>query len=135
MKRLFVSFDLAVKLKDLGFKEECIKRFSEDGLLNTKLAQFPEDFNTEIWSPEISAPLYQQVFDWLREIHRIKVDVLHSDAIGTSKFTIWRWNFDNEIGKWERIGNIQSYEDWYEAANEGIKKAIELISKSNEKAN
>jgi hypothetical protein len=59
MKDEFVPYELASKLKQLGFDEPCMRYYSKDGSLITRLTQ----------QEECSAPLFQQAFRWFREEH------------------------------------------------------------------
>lgn len=67
----------------------------------------------------------------LRINHKIKVDVCHNDAVGNFKTTVWIWNYDNNIGKWQRIGHIQSYELYEEALSAGLKIARGVLLEKN----
>lgn len=66
MEKNFVPFELAVKLKELGFHEECFARWFKVGeekpilLYNT----VPSSENGDIIT---IAPLFQQAFNWARE--------------------------------------------------------------------
>ena len=33
MEKQFISYELALKLKELGFDEECFKTYNEDGIM------------------------------------------------------------------------------------------------------
>lgn len=74
----FVPYDIALKLKMLGFDEECFGFFDDDHelQLNTlsKLDAFSIDFDdVESNLMYVQAPLYQQVIDWLRDVHGIHI--------------------------------------------------------------
>lgn len=79
MEDQFVPYELAVKLQELGFKEECI------AVYNTKNKQFlsivqgnlVEGFNTKKESSllYIVAPLWQQVFDWFTTKYSLFVTI------------------------------------------------------------
>ena len=62
MKDLFVSYEIALRLKEKGFDEECIARYVNDGV-----GPMPEIDNP--FTANLSAPLYQQVIDWLKAKH------------------------------------------------------------------
>ena len=68
MKHLFVPYDLAVKLKEKGYDEPCFGRWEYFDIINrlgVKLTQTnTSSQNTFSWQI-CSAPLYQQVIDWL----------------------------------------------------------------------
>lgn len=85
----FVSFEIAKKLKEKGFKEKCIAYYWEK--INEHTPSFviednmPEDslclldllsnHNKAEWSPFIDAPTVSQVLDWLRKEKKIYVTV------------------------------------------------------------
>lgn len=56
LKDYFVSHSQAVSLKELGFKDECLAWYRENGDFNTNLAY--KNIST-------SAPLIVQAYDWL----------------------------------------------------------------------
>lgn len=65
MEKQFVPYELALKLKELGFKEECFKWWGSDGILNQK-------YNL---SNTILAPLWQQAFDWFRNEYNLEGNI------------------------------------------------------------
>lgn len=62
-----------------------------------------------------------------REKHMIRIDPQHNDAAGNFKVILWKWNWDNNVGKWERIGMIQSFETYDSALSTGLVKAREIL--------
>jgi len=75
----------------------------------------------------ISANLYQQVVDWFDNCFKIRIDLTHANSNGTYTFTIWKWNYDNSVGRWERIGHIGSFQDKIMRNNRAIEEALKLI--------
>jgi hypothetical protein len=75
MKNLFVPYEQALQLKELGFDERCLAFYNGKFLQSTDY-----DFDNSI-SKDIGlcivAPLYQQAFRWLRDKYNLvsKVDV------------------------------------------------------------
>ena len=76
MKTQFVPYDIAKELKELGFKELCVYAYDEVPMICTVgLTPFdPLNYNSKSGGGYISAPLWQQVFDWLYEKHGIFVE-------------------------------------------------------------
>lgn len=82
IKDLFVSYEIAKKLKDKGFNEPCFSYFG-DGRLEIKDNRRASIYNysSDIFDEEelkepfliVLAPLYQQVVDWFREEHNILI--------------------------------------------------------------
>ncbi len=95
MQKQFVTYEIATMLKELGFDEPCLYAFCEEGgwnkykrererityILKTDGSPFGTFFAGKNWNKEIivntkskiqcSAPLWQQVIDWLREKHHL----------------------------------------------------------------
>jgi hypothetical protein len=74
MEKEFVPYELAVKLKELGFDEPCLKSYGDDGLLNQN-----------DHSLYLSAPLYQQAFRWFREKYNMDFTIITNYAKIDSK--------------------------------------------------
>lgn len=125
MKKLFVTYELALRLKEKGYNEKRIGVYlAEDNFkLEVGLINYPK----ELYPDAITAPLYQQIIDWFDDIHKIRIDLTHADSNGSYKFTLWKWNYDNNTGKWERIGFPFSYLDKIERTNKAIEEALKLI--------
>lgn len=116
MEKNFVSYDLALKLKELGFDDKCfgvwyksssegytlqlnplklddiyhieplttfqkkIDRFEAmDSIIEYNFNEFFDEFDGEgnEFDPVYSAPLYQQVTKWLREVHGIHIQITY----------------------------------------------------------
>lgn len=128
MKDLFVPYEIALKLKEKGFDESCLRCYD-----NGKLMEF-RDFRTIAFTagevqPEnltgglVAAPLYQQVTDWFREKHGIIISV-------TNKF-------NHQPKEW--IGVVSRMDDYYmeettkvvptyyKALTEAIETTIKLV--------
>lgn len=131
MKEQFVTYEISLKLKELGFDEEVIATF--DTYENNELKIFAfsvpnkgifEEGFKKGWC--IKAPLYQQVTDWFREKHNIHI-VVSGRLVNDPKKKTYKWevygDFEEEPGKlYEGLNK-----DYYTAYNEAILKAIELI--------
>lgn len=117
MKNQFVTYKIALKLKELGFNEECLGYFRN----NTKSFHLGED--TRVQKDSVLAPLWQQVIDWLdnKDIHIILYFPQSiSGCIGIIS------TVENSMLLVDEIGTIwKNRIDFYEAA---ILKAIEIIN-------
>jgi hypothetical protein len=70
MNKEFVPYELAVKLKQLGFDEPCFARFNNDGdLLIAHTEKYIIDNGVDRSEFFTLAPLFQQAFRWFREEH------------------------------------------------------------------
>lgn len=72
MKKLFVPFEIGLILKNKGFKEPCLAYYDENNHELRSHSVYPLDMCNYNSEPEqeyaqepISAPLYQQVKEWL----------------------------------------------------------------------
>ena len=79
MEKEFVPYDLAVKLKELGFDEPCFGRYYYKKLYPMLNPQSEEtelvfEFGKYIRQTEVTllAPLYQQCWRWFREKHDLR---------------------------------------------------------------
>lgn len=79
----FVDFNLAKKLKEKGFQEECLCHYVGEDLVyniespitNNQL-WFCHNKYDNIWHRDnIDAPTIAQVLKWLREVHNVYVDI------------------------------------------------------------
>lgn len=73
MEKQFAPYELSVKLKELGFNEECFGYYNAKGSIRYSGQIEPLGLDTEEMSNDIlnskycSAPLWQQAFDFFRE--------------------------------------------------------------------
>lgn len=71
MEKEFIPYDIALKLKELGFDKPCIKGFYNKEPVYTVVTS-PVDFNNKEQTGElVSAPTFNQAFRWLREKHNL----------------------------------------------------------------
>lgn len=135
MKKQFVTYPIALALKEIEFDELCIARFNSDGELiilrqsatsNISLVSTiknSEDitlFIGDIITP-ICAPLWQQVIDWFREEHHIIITVLYCHGHGEFVYSI------DEPETSIRIYSCQSYSGYGVTREAAILQAIEII--------
>lgn len=76
MQEQFVPYEQALALKELGFNEECFGCYFHN---NTNTVEYNPDglpFNHNNRNSRISAPLWQQAFDWFRDKHNLPVCLL-----------------------------------------------------------
>ena len=146
MKKQFVTYEIALKLKELGFDKKCLAWFAE----NKEIQIAPDVYKKWTSKPLtnlniikvfnidcITAPLYQQVTDWFREKHNIHIEIELTD--NTMQFYYQYCIVDSKnrechdedmIDQATRIYNYNERFNTYEEAREqAILKAIELIKK------
>ena len=130
MEKEFVSYDLSVKLKELGFNEPCLAYWDNHKLFiidrNSERIQKNSNYK-DIFEGIISAPLYQQAFRWFREKYKGVYEIIRKEDYNCLEFMGWIYIDDKKI-------NINSY--WrplsYEEAELAcLEKLIEIIEQKN----
>lgn len=112
MKKQFVSFDLAIKLRTLGYTNPCM------GMFYIKNKEFHKtDYSrsnlVKTNSILVDAPLWQEVIDWLRITHNIIIEIWF-DKTQTDGFP---WLYEVYVHKIP-IHITGDYFDTYEEARE-----------------
>jgi hypothetical protein len=138
MKKEFVSYEVALKLKEFGFDEPCITYYYElTSNLRTHLGVDILNAWTYTGNKKLGftlAPLYQQVFRWFREKYGLEI-ILRPDAINAPEKNLREYvilSYDKswmlepilEPKWWIRKGLFKTYE---EAELAGLQKMIEII--------
>jgi len=131
MNNEFVSYEIALKLKQLGFDEPCFTYYYElTSNLRTHLGVDINNAWTYSGNKKLGftlAPLYQQVFRWFRDKHNILGSIYSNasgylfewhDSIGGTHRGWSEYEGPNDGGCWD------SYE---EAEDACITKLIEII--------
>jgi hypothetical protein len=78
MKTQFVPYNIAKKLRDLGFDEDCLAYYDPDGTIRPigPLIFYYDGLSRNSgYQDIIAAPLWQQVTKWLRDTKKINVFV------------------------------------------------------------
>lgn len=104
MEKQFIPYNLALKLKELGFNEPCFKS-----------------------SPELKYPLWQQAFDWFREKHNYNVEISYNSFSNNWLFTYYKTN-EARINR-EVFYNFINYEEAKQAC---LEKLIEICQEQKE---
>jgi hypothetical protein len=126
MKKEFVPYELALRMKQLKFDEKCIAYYQKsavignDNILPISFTNMASDFNDYEYSklgvPFYSAPTWQQAFRWFREKYGI----------------VGYCYIPNETGYWgHSFENKSKYDTYEEAELACLEKLIEIVE--NEK--
>jgi hypothetical protein len=129
MEKEFVPYELALKLKKLGFDEPCLGYYAAYILCTGQPQEIQLDENgnykkskTESF-PIIAAPTYSQAFRWFREKYKLSGII----EIGTQEYSFII--FDEEKDSREITSSMNgSYE---EAELACLKKLIEIVEERN----
>jgi len=83
MKKEFLPYERAVKLRELGFDEPCISYYTAYGNFSNDYSA-PRKYNSEFeLGRYISAPTFSQAFRWFIEEHKLFVSIMYSTACQT----------------------------------------------------
>ena len=128
MEKEFVSYEIALKLKELGFDEPCLTYYYNiSGNIRTGIEVHIHNAWTYAGTKKLATtlvPLYQQVFKWLRNKYDIDFSI---------NTTYSRYN-ENTIKQYSVVidnktlyTNIGFYDNYEEAELAGLQKMIEII--------
>lgn len=134
IEKQFVPYTLALKLKELGFDEECLGRYgmnSKKLFLDAKLtfknsADLYSDIPNDWCNDFVAAPLWQQAFEWMSEKHELVVDWNHSQYDNAGSYI--SVNIKNIHLEETIVGVYKSYE---EAQEECLTKLIKIVQDGN----
>ena len=125
MEKEFVTYEIGLELKNLGFNERCYGCFSH---LDNRELRTSRVYTNGV-SENIAAPIFSQAFRWFREKYGLFTSIL-VDRTTKPKFcynmseyfedeTTWEWKDD-----W---GNSSFYRNYEEAELACLKKLIEIV--------
>lgn len=138
MEKQFIPYNLALELKNLGFDEECLGYYDGNHNFQYMFNGRPDKFSNRrmgvsdsIWVGWISAPLYQQVFDWFREKYGLLGFITNSNILGDITYHLHINSINNyTIGvNCVREINIFDIKDYYQARQICLERLIELCEK------
>ena len=118
MKKLFVPYELALKLKEKGFDEPCIAVYREGKLKFPVTGNFDLTNSIIHHSSDITAPLYQQVIGWF-----IEKDIWFNIGLSGDR-TFFMVIYKLEDGT---LYNEKGFETLNEALNKAIKQTLKLL--------
>ena len=133
MEKLFVPYNIALSLKEKGFDDACLAYFLDgklrhclNGIINDEPPIMTSDHNglkgnKSLFTNYVSAPLYQQVIDWLREKHKIYIYINPFDEVlNFQPCILFKWAIkDRFVAK--------EFSTYNQAQNESIEEALKLI--------
>lgn len=118
----FISKELSVKLKDIGFNAPCIAHYRNFDIEPTcqMYATFKTEQNSDFGDPTnywLSAPTYEEVKMWFMEKHLIFITV-NCEA--------WLHEFMGEVETADGLSKLKTVGDYHEAFAMAIEEAIKL---------
>lgn len=132
MKDHYVTYEQAVKLKELGFDWKCYQyyiRFADDGEIRRWHASEPDNNNARLSRNEVSsAPRLDQAQAWLREVKGIAINVIAHDGGQYHWCEVYLPNFKEDGYRWWEYREHPLMDSFEEALSAGIDKALELLT-------
>ena len=134
MKEQFVTYEIALKLGELGFNEKCFGYYycKSNIHIGDNCYSFTNGYITKTYVENVCqsddaflAPLWQQAIDWFRN-NNILIEILATDDWDHWIFQIWGKDMSAPFYHMYESDENKSYE---EAREQSILKAIELIQK------
>ena len=122
----FVSFDTARMLKEAGFDVPCTSQYTEGKCIWN--VGYPYNFNQDEFG--YSRPTQALAARWLREVHRIVVDVAYIPPhVGRDVWQYFVGGMDDMVWAGDYESSDRKYETYEEAMEVGLQEAIKLIKK------
>lgn len=125
----FVTYEQAVKLKELGFDGECRAYYYDTKEISGNLIPF--NYNSRDIGV-ISSPTLSEVQKWLREVKEIEVGVF-AEFDGELRTGQWVWlmrKFNTHLFDTVFPEDI-NYDSYEQALSAGLDKALKLLKTEN----
>lgn len=126
MEELFLPYEQALKLKELGFDEPCLRYFDKDYFSMSSLETQGIDWTL--------APLWQQAFDWFRDqgyiIQLDLPDYVNIEGFDNLVYYFKISDYDGWRGGLRNTYKSESYDDLEEERQACLEKLIEIAQKT-----
>ncbi len=135
MESLFVPYEIALALKELGFDEPCFKVYDTMGFLQEESVMNICEIECNCVLERCLAPLYSQAFKFFREKHELlNHTTTHLNPYGEDGALEESYGYRIMLNKdgwkcevWEMLSKYDTIE---EAELECLKKLIEICKKN-----
>jgi hypothetical protein len=126
MTELFIPYEEAKALRDLGFNEKCLTTYLNGELETKEMFFFKHTFRSHETQEFISAPLYSQAFKWFREKHDLSGCIDQGRTINNIWFifTISERKLSDELP--EICRSNKEFKDYEQAELACLRKLIEI---------
>lgn len=127
MQKQFVTYDIALKLKELGFDEECLAYYNpqEEFIcgIDMDMIKYAHKYHKE--DDSVLAPLWQQAIDWLAAEYKLVVEpIMLIDA--SYAYSIYKIQQDGNFVEQLEFEYTEQ-KDRTVAISVGIKHTLKLI--------
>ena len=143
MEKQFVTYEIALKLKELGFDEKCFGFWYVSQINNScielrhgmcifkstsiELSKYPKN---------VLAPLWQQVIDWFRDKHHTNIEINRFPNISKWGFVVTDMTIipkqqtrKENINMSLKVADVRRFDEYFECREQAILKAIESCQK------
>ena len=121
LEKYFIPYDRALKLKELGFDEECLATIDQTEYVHIKGTK--KSPRGSMMYDTIDCPLFCQVFDWFREKYNLNSFIIDSKS--------YNWYFNiNDMVKDDVVSETLYFKTFEEAQLACLDKLIEICEKS-----
>lgn len=138
MNEDFVPFELAIKLREKGFRENCIGYYDYAGefhyncesVISNREIYFCHNKYDNIWHSDLAdAPTISQVLKWLRNANKVYVSILpfvtHSTINKVAFYYLIEYNSTGET--MESIEQSTYCAEWKDSALAGIEYVLDNL--------
>ncbi len=134
MNKQFIPYELSIIAKNKGFNKQTFACYNRGKVEFFDKNQYIT--NSDICSPFISAPTHQQISDWIRQEHKIQINVFPYAKQGKQQWqfelvrlVINNWNNGESYNPYiiSAISDAYLFNDYYEAYNKAIEVALDKI--------
>ena len=138
MEKEFVTYEIALALKELGFDEECFTYF-KNGIIDLDdegILEIYKNYDAHNDIDEyISSPLWQQAFDWFRDVMLLDNFIIPYWFID-GEYKVKKYTYSIEpSNRFDEYFDCDSdqYETYEEARQACLEKLIEIAKEQNVK--
>lgn len=119
LKDIFVSHDIAVQLKEIGFDDLCIAYFNSTSTVPEYPYRYVKDYNKNSTESKnfITAPTYEQVFKWFRDKNYLSSVVSNFGSF---------YGYIEHTREAEAFATDKDYSSYEEAREQLILKLIDI---------
>lgn len=124
IKEAYCSFEVSKLLKEKGFDDSCLSYFWSEGI-DTSYTDIPFT-QKNMYEGQILRPTHQMAMKWLREIHKIHIEIWPTYNMETEEHTGWGITVTDlsDFGG-VYLSDAGSYKTYEEAVEVALKTSLE----------
>lgn len=119
----YCSFKVAELLKEKGFDEPCRTYYQDEEFVDDVCTQYYQ-WNNKSPFGHISAPTLQMAMKWLREMHKILIEITSKGYLIDNDV---EWECDIKAGRRLYFRHITCEKSFESCANKAIKYCLENL--------